>query len=81
MSADGTRFSVTVLVAGRRVTGETWAKSDRAAVVNVAARFAREFGADVGAAVAGALRDKQARVTPVSGGNQQPNTGGNHAGK
>lgn len=51
-----------LLVAGRRVCGETWAETPEAAVRNVAARTARELHADVSAAVAGAIRDTLRRV-------------------
>ncbi len=67
MSAAGCKFRVSnLLVAGRRVTGETFANSPRRAVINVAAKHAKEFRADVGAAVAGALRDKSARVEALT---------------
>lgn len=67
MSAEeknGCKWSVeNLLVAGRRISGETFAETPEAAVRNVAARFAREIHADVSAAVAGALRDPLRKVS------------------
>lgn len=51
-----------LLIAGRRVSGDTFAPNPERAVVNVAARQARELRVDVGAAVAAALRDPLKRV-------------------
>jgi hypothetical protein len=52
-----------LLVAGRRVSGETFAETPDAAVRNVAARVARELHADISAAVAGAMRDPLRKVS------------------
>jgi len=52
-----------LLVAGRRISGETFAETPDAAVRNVAARYAREIHADISASVAGALRDPLRKVS------------------
>ena len=69
-----------LLVAGRRVSGETFAATPEAAVRNIAARFARDFHADISAAVAGALRDTVRKVFPLTGsGSQETEYRRNHA--
>lgn len=55
-----------LLVAGRRVSGDTFAPSPDSAVVNVAARNARDLGVDIAAAVAGARRDSLKRVNALT---------------
>jgi hypothetical protein len=60
-----------LLVAGRRVTGETAAVSPEGAVRNVAARNARDLHVDVPAAIAGALRDPLKKVEPLVGWSNQ----------
>lgn len=52
-----------LLVAGRRVSGETFAPNPVQAARNVAARCARDLRVDVAAAVAGALRDPYRRIS------------------
>lgn len=64
---NGVVWKVSVLVAGRRCEGETFAESPERAVRNFAARKAKEFGADVSSAVAAALRDNFRRVSPKTG--------------
>jgi len=60
------RWKVTnLLVAGRRVEGETCASSPEAAARNVAARKARELKVDVATAIAGAAADPYKKVVPL----------------